>query len=133
MIDYEVKIFNKVYATAAPLCAKNMVVSAPFTNAPTGFPAVCLYELDNRTVRNRQSSTPVENYAQVTYQLDVYATTKSKCREIFSAADNVMMALNFTRISGQFTDNLGNTKVFRYVGRYQAVVDPDGNLYRTAS
>ena len=132
MIDYEVKIFNRVHAKVAPLCAKDKFVSTIITEEPTGFPAASLIEIDNRTMNARQSSTPVENFALVTYQLDVYATSKSKCREVFAAADASMIAMNFSRVSGQYMDNAGNTKVFRYVARYNAEIDPEGNIYRHA-
>lgn len=130
MIDYEVKIFNTVYAAVAPLCANKRFVSTVITEAPTAFPAASLIEIDNRTLQTRQSSTPVENYSLISYQLEVYATTKSKCREVFAAADQVMIGMNFNRVSGQYITNFGNTKVFRYVARYEAVIDSDGNLYR---
>ena len=64
------------------------------------------------------------------YQLDVYATSKSKCREVFAAADDAMLGMNFSRVSGQYMDNAANTKVFRYVARYEAEIDRDGNIYR---
>ena len=130
MIDYEVKIFNRVHATVAPLCANKKFVSTVISAPPTAFPAASLIEIDNRTIRKRQTSTPVENYALVTYQLDVFATTKSECRSVYAAADEAMIAMNFTRISGQYIDNAGNTKVFRYTARYSAEIDPDGNIYR---
>lgn len=131
MIDYEVKIFNTAHATVAPKCANNMFVSTVITEAPTAFPAASLIEIGNRTVRNRQSSTPKENFSLITYQLDVYATSKSKCREVFATADEAMIAMNFTRTSGQYINNIQNTKVFRYTARYEAIVDADGNLYRS--
>ena len=131
MIDYEVKIFNTVHATVAQKCANNMFVSTVITEAPTAFPAASLIEIGNRTVRNLQSSTPKENFSLITYQLDVYATSKSKCREVFATADEAMIAMNFTRTSGQYINNIQNTKVFRYTARYEAIVDADGNLYRS--
>ena len=131
MIDYEVKIFNRVYAKAAPLCAKNKFVSTIITEKPTAFPASSLYELDNRTVRSRQSSSPIENFSLITYQLDVYATSKSECRKVYAAVDDTMVSMNFTRTSGQFINAPdGNTKIFRYTARYEAEVDQEGNLYR---
>jgi len=130
MIDYEVKIFNRAYATAAPLCANKKFVSTLITEEPTAFPAASLIEIDNRTILYRQSSTPVENYARVVYQLDVYATTKSKCRSVYAVVDDAMIAMNFTRTSGLYMDNAANTKVFRYVARYEAVIDRNGNIYR---
>lgn len=130
MIDREIQVFNRVYPSAAPLCANNRFVSTVITEPVTAFPAASLIEIDNRTVRSRQTSTPIENYALVTYQLDVYATSKSKCRQVFAAADDAMLGMNFTRTSGQYINMPNNTKVFRYTARYQAIIDREGNIYR---
>ena len=130
MIDYEVKIFNSVHEVAAPLCAKNRFLSTQILSY-TNLPAASLFEMDNRTVRDRQSSTPIENYGRISYQLDVVAKTKAKCREIFKAADDRMIALNFSRTSATYVTYPENTDVVRYVARYEAEVDRDGNLYRT--
>lgn len=129
MNDFEVKIFNEVYPVAAPLCAQNHFISKRVVNPP-GFPAGSLIEVGNDTVREYQSSTPIENYSMLTYQLDAYAMTKRECRELFKAVDARMLQLNFTRISGQYIDNPGNLDVIRYTARYQAVIGPDGTLYR---
>lgn len=130
MIDYEVKIFNRVHAVVAPMCADRKFVSTVISKAPPAFPAASLIEMDNRTVERAQTSTPKENRALITYQLDVYDTTKSGCKKVFAAADEAMIAMNFSRMSGLYIDNSANTKVFRYTARYEAEVDADGNLYR---
>ena len=130
MNDCEVKVFNRVYAKAAPICAKGKFVSTIISEEPTGFPAGSLIEVGNSTVRRLQSSTPTENFSRVMYQLDAFATTKSKCRELYMAVDDSMISMNFVRISGQYVGNAGNTKVFRYVARYEAIVDSEGNIYR---
>lgn len=129
MIDFEVKIFNRVYNAISPMVAKNKFVSRQIVSA-TAFPAVSLIEMDNTTVRRRQSSTPGENFALITYQLDVYAMKKSECRQVFAAADEAMMQMNFSRMSGRYIDNPGNPDVFRYTARYEAEIDPEGNIYR---
>ena len=130
MNDCEVKVFNRVHASVAPLCAKNRFVSTVITEPPTAFPAASLIEIDNRTVQRLQGSSPVENFSLVSYQLDVYANSKAKCREVYSVADDAMIAMNFTRTSGMYINNLDNTQVFRYSSRYVAIVDREGNLYR---
>ena len=129
MIDYEVKIFNKVHAAVASMCAKDRVVSTPI-DSYAKIPAVSLYEMDSQTVRKRQSTSQEENFARVTYQLDVVAGTKAKCRSIYAAADDCMIAMNFARISGDYVTYPENTKIVRYVARYTAEIDPDGNIYR---
>ena len=130
MIDREIQIFNRAYPAVAPLCARNRFVSTAITEPLTAFPAASLIEIGNRTVSERQSSTPVENYALVTFQLDVFATSKSDCRKVYAAADTEMIAMNFTRTSGQYIAVPGNTKVFRYTARYEAIIDTEGNIYR---
>lgn len=129
MIDYEVQIFNAVYPAVAPLCANNKFLSVQPISL-TEFPTVALVELDNTTVRPRQSSTPGENFVRVTYQLDVYAQSKAECRKVYAAADEQMILLGFNRFSGTFLNEPENTKVFRYTARYQAEIDRDGVIYR---
>ena len=130
MIDYEVKIFNRVHAKVAPLCAKKKFTSTIITDLPTAFPAASLIEMDNTTIRRRQSSTPTENYALITYQADIYATSKSDCRKVFAALDDAMIALNFSRMGGQYINQPDNPKIFRYAARYEAEIDSEGNIYR---
>lgn len=131
MIDYEVNIFDRVYRKVAPSCAAGKFVGVYVPN-PTAYPAGSLVELTNRTVRSRQSSTPIENFARVMYQLDVYGRTKKEAREIYGIADDEMTAIGFTRISGDFLDNADNIEVFRYTARYEAEIDRDGNVYRVS-
>lgn len=129
MIDYEVAIFNNVHEVAAPLCAKNRFLSKPIESY-TNLPAAALFEMETRTVRERQSSTPVENFVRVIWQLDVVADTKAKCKSIFSAIDGRMIALNFSRISSTCIPYPDETTFVRYTARYEAEIDRDGNIYR---
>ena len=131
MIDYEINVFDKVYRKVAPLCAKGKFVST-YVRSSTAFPAGSLVELINHTDRKRQSSTPVENYAVVMYQLDVYALSKAEARKVYATADDEMIALGFTRISGNFLDNADDVNVFRYTASYEAEIDRNGNIYRVS-
>ena len=129
MIDYEVKIFNRVHSAVADLCAPKKFVSAQIVS-PTDLPAGSLIEMDNATVTGRQSTSLVENFARITYQLDIFGRSKSECRKVYAAADEAMIGMNFNRISGHYIDNPGHPGVFRYTARYEAEIDPGGNLYR---
>jgi hypothetical protein len=129
MIDYEVNIFNEFYEAVHTKCAKGKV-SNIYVPSPTAFPASSLYELSNTTVRERQSSTPIENFSRVMYQLDCYAMSKPACRDLFKTADEKMISMGFSRINGDYLDNFDNTNVFRYTARYEAVIDREGNIYR---
>lgn len=129
MIDIELDIFNAIYDDVAPLCAKNAFKSVHTPN-PTAFPTVALFEMDNRNDRERNSSSDYEDYAVLTYEAHVYATTKAKCREVFNALDEALARYNFNRFSGTYTPNLTNTQVHEYVARYQVRVSNDGCLSR---
>ena len=129
MIDVELDVFNAVYDDVAPLCAKNGFRSVHTPN-PTAFPTVTLFEMDNRTDRNRNSSSEFEDYAVLTYEAHVYATSKAKCRSVFTALDEALTRRNFNRFSGAYTPNLNNAQVHEYVARYQVRVSYDGCLSR---
>lgn len=129
MIDVEQYIFNALYDTMAPLCAENAFKSVPTPN-PTVFPTVTLFEMDNRTDTTRNSNSGHEDFAVLTYQAHVYATSKQKCREVYKALDEALTGMNMTRLSGTFSPNLGNTKVYEYVARYRVRVADDGCLFR---
>ena len=131
MIDYEVNVFDRVYRKTSNLFAKGKFVSV-YNPTPTAYPAGSLVELINRTDQKRQSSTPIENYAVVMYQLDVYALSKKEAKAVYSAVDDEMISIGFTRVSGDFLDNADNVNVFRYTARYEAEIDREGNIYRVS-
>lgn len=129
MIDYEVNVFDAVYQKVSSKFAKGKFVSV-YVPDPTAFPAGSLVELTNNTVRKRQSSSPIENFVTVMYQLDVYAKTKQEAKSLLSDVDEVMIGLGFSRTGGEFLDNVSNVNIFRYAARYEAEIDRDGNIYR---
>lgn len=129
MIDVELEVFNAVYDNVAPLCAKNGFKSI-HTPSPTVFPTVTLFEMDNRTDRDRNSTSDFEDYAELTYEAHVYANTKAECRKVFAALDEALAQYNFNRFSGTYVPNLNNAKVHEYVARYQVRVGHDGCLFR---
>ena len=129
MIDVEQRIFNAVYDDVAPLCASG-AFKGVYTPNPTVFPAIALFEIDNRTSRDLNSTSDFEDYADLTYEAHVYATSKAKCREVFNALDEELTRYNFNRFSGTYVPNLTNAQVHEYVARYQVRVSNDGCLSR---
>ena len=129
MIDYEVNIFDTVYRQVGSKCARGKFTSI-YVQSPTAYPAGSLIELSNRTVREFQSSTPTENFSRVMYQLDTFAMSKKEARDVYKTADEAMIGMGFTRTMGNFIDNAGNPDVYRYTARYEALIDPDGVIYR---
>ena len=129
MIDIEVPVFDSVYQAVSPKVTAGKFVSQQVKNA-TEFPCGSLVEIVNRTVRDRQTSTPIENFARVIYQLDVYGKTKKQVKEVYGLADDAMIAMGFTRTSGDYIDNAMNPDIHRRTARYEAEVDRQGTIYR---
>lgn len=129
MIDVEVDVFNAVYDDVAPQCATNGFRSV-HTPSPTVFPTATLFEMDNQTDRDRNSTSDFEDFAELTYEVHVYATTKAECRRVFAVLDSALTRLNFNRFSGTYVPNLSNSKVHEYVARYKVRVSHDGCLSR---
>ena len=129
MIDVESYIFNAAYDDIAPLCAKNGYRSVQ-GQVPTLFPAVNLYEMDNRINTDLWSNSGSDDYAILTYQAHVFATTKAECRKVAKALDDKLIRMNMTRMSGAYSPNTANSKVFEFVARYRVGVDENGVLYR---
>lgn len=129
MIDVEAQIFTKV-VQALP----TTYVSGVYEPVPSSFPAVYITEIDNSVWRNGISSSEVENYAAITYEVNVYSNVKGRkkteCREIANTVDGVMKGLNFTRMSMNPVPNLADSTIYRIVARYRAVVGQNETLYR---
>lgn len=129
MIDVENYIFNAAYDDIAPLCAKNGYRSVQ-GQVPTVFPAVNLFEMDNRINTDMWSNSGSDDYAILTYEAHVFATTKAECRKVAKALDDKLIRMNMTRLSGAYSPNTANSKVFEFVARYRVGVDENGVLYR---
>ena len=129
MIDVEAQIFTKV-VQALP----TTYVSGVYEPVPSSFPAVYITEIDNSVWRNGISSSEVDNYAAITYEVNVYSNVKGRkkteCREIANTVDGVMKGLNFTRMSMNPVPNLADSTIYRIVARYRAVVGQNETLYR---
>ena len=129
MIDVESYIFNAAYDDIAPICAKNGYRSVQ-GQVPTVFPAVNLYEMDNRINTDMWSNSGSDDYAILTYEAHVFATTKAECRKVAKTLDDKLIRMNMTRLSGAYSPNTANSKVFEFVARYRVGVDENGVLYR---
>ena len=129
MIDVESMIFNELYGEISLLCARNGFRSVP-GQVPTAFPAVNLYEMDNRTNQRLDSTYPGEDFSILTYQVHVFAKSKAECRKIAGVLDDRLNRMNMTRLSGAYSPNLGNSEVIECVARYRVGADENGVLYR---
>ena len=130
MIDKETDIFDAVYPYLEDLLPTGGFVSE-YVPEPESLPHVSLIEIDNTPDQKTVDSSHHEWSSIVTYESNVYATDKGTCRSIQAALDNAMIGLiGFSKISGQFTPNLADPRIYRITCRYTRGITINGDFYR---
>ena len=133
MINVENEIFN-IIAKAVRAVYPDIYIIGEYVKSPPKFPCVSLVEMDNSAYTRTQTSSSVENHAELMYELNVYSNKKSgkksECKAIASLIDDELAALGFSRTMLQPIPNLEDATIYRMVGRYRAVVSKDKNIFR---
>ncbi len=133
MIDVQDEIFKELSTKLRDLY-KGIYITPEYSDVMSTFPSVLIEEKDNRAFIQSQTSTNLENHAFLMYEITVYSNLSKgrvkQCREIASEIDDFMKSLGFTRIMMQGISNLDNTKIYRMVARYKAVISEDKTIFR---
>ena len=131
MIDIENKIYSPIRTALVDAYDGIYVTSEP-TATTAKFPAVSIVQEDNYMSINKLDNSGAERFATVMFQVDVYSNKasgrKSQCKEIMNVVDNMLFALNFTRLS-LTPIPMANDGYYRLSARYRAETDGT-NLYR---
>ena len=138
MIDIENKVFDTVKTAVTSAFATDyptLTMYSEYVLSPTSFPCVTLIETDNYTQRRTQTEQPLENYAEVVFEANIYTNNiegrKSLAKAIADVVDVTMQNMMFTRTLRTQTPNV-DTTIYRLTLRYRAVVsapveDANGN------
>ena len=133
MINIENDVFSRV-AQIVRNKYPNIYMSGEYVKSPPSFPAVSLVEMDNSAYSRTQTSSSVENHAELMFEADIYSNKKSgkksECKAIAELIDNEMAALGFSRIMLQPIPNIDDATIYRMTGRYRAVASKDKKIYR---
>lgn len=126
MIDIENDVINMV-AVAVRNFNTTVLVTSEHEPAQLSMPAVTVMEIDN-TIVQRMRTTKIENADRVVYQINVYSDKangrKAEAKSLMALVDNAMLNAGFTRIMMNQIPNLVDSRVYRIVARYSAVVGP---------
>lgn len=133
MIDAENEIFS-IVATSARTEFAGLYMTSEYVKSPSSFPCVSLVEMDNQIYRNTQSTSGMENHAEIMYELNVYSNKtkgkKSECRDIVAFIDSQMSALGFSRTMLSPIPNMDDATIYRMTGRYKALISQNKTIYR---
>ena len=132
MIDKLNEIFDSV-ATSVRNKHTGTSVTGEYTRKPSKFPAVTLDEIQNVVVDRLEDSSNAENYAGVTYRLQVFSNKrtgkKAEAREIFATADAEMRRMGFHRVTYTTTPEIYDSTIYNITATYEAVVSSAGYVY----
>ena len=133
MIDLESPLLTEI-ATVLRSTYKGITVYGEYVPAPAGFPSVSFVEMDNATYLPARTNRPVEQYAEVMYEVNVYSNLsrgkKDQAKAIMDTIDTLLQQYGFERITVQPIQNMNDATIYRMVGRYRAVVSDDLTIYR---
>ena len=132
MIDKLNEIFTSV-ATSVRNKHTGTTVTGEYTRKPSKFPAVTLDEIQNVVVDRLEDSSNTENFAGVTYRLQVFSNKrngkKAEAREIFATADAEMRRMGFRRVTYTTTPEIYDSTIYNITATYEAVVSSAGYVY----
>ena len=133
MIDVESEIFNRVAKVIRSKYPDAYVVGE-YVKSPSRFPCISIIEMDNTAYDKTQTSSSLENHAELMYEVNIYSNKtsgkKSECKAIASLLDNEFATLGFSRTMLQPIPNLDDATIYRILGRYKAVVSKDNRIFR---
>ena len=133
MIDKLNEIFTSV-ATSVRNKHTGTTVTGEYTRKPSKFPAATLDEIQNVMVDRLEDSSNAENFAGVTYRLQVFSNKrtgkKAEAREIFDTADAEMRRMGFRRVTYFTTPEIYDSTIYNITATYEAVVSAAGYVYK---
>lgn len=123
MIDIENTVFN-IVATALRANYPGIKVYGEYVPESATFPCVCLWESNNFIVAEREDTSALDDYVNVTYSVQVFTNTSTKKldgKEIAKFIDDIMVGLRFRRSLMSQVPNVDRT-IYRYELRYTGTV-----------
>jgi hypothetical protein len=133
MLDFNNEIFTAV-AVRVRSQYTGTTVTGEYTRMPSKFPAVTLEETQNVMVDRLEDSSNAENFAGVTYRLQVFSNKqigkKAEARAIFATVDAEMRRLGFQRVTYTTIPEIYDSTIYNISATYEAVVSAAGYVYK---
>lgn len=129
MIDCENEVFTRI-ATELRTEFPGINLTSEYVNAPSKFPHVSVVMSDN-TLMQKAVDSGNHEVAVAMFEINIYSNKtsgrKAECRDIAKKIDEILMHMNFSRLSMIPVPNLEDASIYRIVARYS--VATDGNFF----
>lgn len=133
MLDYMNEVFTTLAKTVRD-AHSDVTVSGEYTRTPSKFPTVTLDEIQNVSIDHLEDSSHEEQFAGVTYRLQVFSNKqggkKAEARAIFATADAEMRRMGFRRVTYTTTPEIYNSTIYSITATYEAIVSAAGYVYK---
>lgn len=123
MIDIENTMFNAV-ATALRTAHNGIKVYGEYVAEPASFPCVNMWESSNNIYAERESTSSIDDYANVGFTIQVFTnstTKKQDAKALANEIDAIMTRYRFRRVLMQQIPNIDRT-IYRIELRYTGTV-----------
>mgnify|MGYP006873038390 CR=1 FL=1 len=125
MIDCENEVYTKI-ATMLRSDFPGINVASEYVNSPSAFPHVSIVMAENSIMFSRMDSGDHE-VAIAVFEINIYSNKtsgkKTECKKIAKAIDNLLLPMNFRRMSMIPVPNMEDATIYRIVARYRVATD----------
>ncbi len=131
MIDYSNEVFTAIGNAVRAKYGNDIAIVGENVSQPAVLPCVAMDETYN--VPSQLSSSDAEEYAAVTYRIQVFASgegKRSKAREIFSVVAETCHSLNLMRKTYSPTPDVYNSSIYQISATFEADIRHDGMIFR---
>lgn len=133
MLNYANEVFTNVARIVREAHTGTTVIGEN-TRQPSKFPTVTIDEIENVVVDQLEDSSNKENFAGVTYKVQVFSNKtsgkKTEARKIFSTVDAEMRRMGFRRKTYTTTPEIYESTIYQISATYDAVVSAAGYVYK---
>lgn len=133
MIDYSNEIFTDV-AKAVRAVDKGVTVYGEYVRSPSKFPMVTLDEIENVMAGNLVDSSHAENFAAVSYRLQVFSNKQSgkraEARKLIATADAELQRMGFRRVTYSTTPEMYDSTIYCITATYTAILGANRYVYK---
>lgn len=125
MIDCENEVYTKI-AKHLREQFPGINIASEYVNSPSAFPHVSITASDNSVMFSRMDSGNHE-VAIVMFEINIYSNKtegkKTECKKIAKAIDDLLLPMNFRRMSMVPVPNMEDATIYRIVARYRVATD----------
>jgi hypothetical protein len=127
-----VDVSNQIFSELCTLLDGMATISRPNQDNPLEYPYVTFDDFDNGDIAESKGTSGVK-YTSIGFEMQIYTkgdTRMTDAKELRLLIDNKLSGeYGFLRTTSQKIPNLRDDSIYRYVIRYEGIVDENEKIY----